>query len=579
LLFLLSFFYSFCVLAKSNFNEEIFQELNIEKVEVNCHQHYKCKSMQKKWDMLQGKYLNLDELKESIRLMIYESGIMDFHYSISKDEKLDSNDEVRHRLIIDFLMRPVLDEISLRTEQKIDLEYLKSLLSLKEKSFFYEDKIPDSIQIIKRYLEESGFLDPEIEYRVNKIDDENQKIIFDIKIGTKTEISSVFVDTKNPKLKRIIESDINSLLGKPRDLILIQERISQLKEQLFQLGYYFAHLDTQFESFKTDDVLKFKLKIILIEGEHFSSVFSGNRSFSVQDLRSTIVDGMKKGQKTFNINFLKNELKDKYSKIGLMNTFIDVEQRPSASGQNIFVFKITEGHRIKIKEVGFIGNSFKSQSILYEIFKEQPSPLIANGFYDEAYVESFSDKLRNEYVKDGYIFVEVDGPFLKFNKKQTKVSIQYRVREGSQTELTEIQLQQAPEYLKEGIFSLMNNKVGHPLNVLEINDDMKNANTYLKEQGYYFSKIKNESSGTNSILRYNNHYKSAKLIMNIETGSYVYLSNIIITGNTKTKENIILREINLYKNNVITPEDMKRIKMSLSPWVYSRCESLFIPDF
>ena len=96
-------------------------------------------------------------------------------------------------------------------ESKKIREQIIKLISLKEKSSFIKTNLSNDISIIKKLYSSIGFNNTKIETKINRIDDDNLDLIFEIKKDKKTKISSInFIGDKkirDKKLREIIASE------------------------------------------------------------------------------------------------------------------------------------------------------------------------------------------------------------------------------------------------------------------------------------------------------------------------------------------------------------------------------------
>ena len=102
---------------------------------------------------------------------------------------------------------PVINQLLLVGEpsSKVKTE-LKKIINLKEKNSFIKSNLAKDIELIKNFYSSMGYNFSNIEAKFNKINENNIDLIFQIKKGEQTKISSItFIGDKKIKSKRLLD--------------------------------------------------------------------------------------------------------------------------------------------------------------------------------------------------------------------------------------------------------------------------------------------------------------------------------------------------------------------------------------
>jgi outer membrane protein insertion porin family len=352
------------------------------------------------------------------------------------------------------------------------------------------------------------------------------------------------------------------MIGKTWDPVLLKIKIDQINKEIFQSGYLTAtaHVETK----SINDKVTVSLTVEISERTAFD--FNGNKLFSRSELQTKLMDKIKNDFGKTDAKMMINFIIEEYEVVGYYNTSISLT---SLTGRNHdggkiknYFFKITEGAKQPVTKISLRGAYHFSEEELMTLLNKSGSALAVNKFYDKVFFENFSDIIKKEYLRRGFPFADISFPHLRSDKKEKGIEIEYSVNEKQQVYLNKLSINQvAPEHQVK-MKSLLANHEGNPLNILELDKDLKTIVNYLQNEGYYFASITNSNS--NNLLVYDKTLSSADLNIDIVTDRQICFNDTIINGNIKTKGNVIYREVNFKPNELITPEKLEGLKHKIA---------------
>ncbi len=270
-------------------------------------------------------------------------------------------------------------------------------------------------------------------------------------------------------------------------------------------------------------------------------------------IESIIKDNkLKKGTKVTEnlITTTKNFLATKYKKEGFLNTKINIntiEVKDSIEKARVnMVLNIDKGEKVKIKNIGFIGNFIFSDKKLRKSMKNTKQInrlrlLKRSKFIDSAYQKDLS-KLIDKYKENGYRDARILSDSLIKNDDKT-ISIQIKVNEGEKYTFGTITFIGNTVYSNEQLSRMLRIKKGDTYNgvLLEkrIADNSKpdalDITNLYQNNGYLFSSINPvEVSADGNII---------DMEIRISEGKPAYFNNVSVVGNDKTNDHVIYREI------------------------------------
>ena len=289
--------------------------------------------------------------------------------------------------------------------------------------------------------------------------------------------------------------------------------------------------------------------------------FEGNKRFEDEILTEII--NLKKNQ-IFSRNLISEattKIIELYKTQGRFGTTI-IPKVVELEGKRVdLVFEINEGPLYTIRNISFIGNDIFSDRRLKEIITSKQTAwwrfITTSDNYNEDRLEIDASKLREFYFTRG---------FIKFNvlKKQGDLlpdksgfSILFLLNEGKRYKISSIKIQSKVEDLPDINFrNLIPVSDNDWYNVKKLEKGISNINASLADKGFAFSEIIPE-------FNIDEENASIDLILNISQGTKNYIEFINITGNSRTLDSVIRREIQLVEGDPFNRLKIKRSEKNI----------------
>ncbi len=256
---------------------------------------------------------------------------------------------------------------------------------------------------------------------------------------------------------------------------------------------------------------------------------------------------------------------------------------PVAGGPKIVnvSFNVSEGPKIKIREIEFVGNSAMGDRTLGRKMKEnKPKGMLSfitgGGTYKEDKFEGDADKVIEFYRNSGYVRATVGQPELKVleNTKDGKtrwIALRVPVTEGPRYRLGEFGFEGNTVVKAEALRPLFKVKPGEWYNEKHVRDGLKKAQELYGGGGYMeftgAPDLKPKDDGIASAADANVPEAlldvaaainpTVDVTMRLQEGKQYFVNRIIFTGNTTTRDNVIRREIRLVEGGLFNTEALK----------------------
>ena len=205
-----------------------------------------------------------------------------------------------------------------------------------------------------------------------------------------------------------------------------------------------------------------------------------------------------------------------------------------------WVIQIDEGGKVTVDEIRFSGNSVFSESVLKSKISLKEAGFLQPGAFKESALEE--DKLMLvEYMQaKGYIDAKIDDVLMEYRydekKDQQRLVITFVLSEGDKYLFGGYSFEGNRIFSTEKLFSVVTHEKDATVNYSRVKTDKARIDDLYYENGYIF----------NSILMKSNRDEEKKIIyfiISIEERDRSHIENIIIKGNDKTKDHVIMREI------------------------------------
>ena len=276
-----------------------------------------------------------------------------------------------------------------------------------------------------------------------------------------------------------------------------------------------------------------------------------NSVFRVKDVEDDVRKIKKlyedKGFPKSEITYSIKRISEKDKKTGLVKNMVDV------------TFLIKESRRMIIKSISFSGVTVFKEDKLRRLMKtKQRGYWFSSGFFSESKLEGDKKKILTLYGEKGYIdaeIIKIDKK-IEYNKKKNRdeIYLTIYIREGKQYKYGGVEIYGNKIFTKDELYSLITLKKGDIFNKTKWENSIQAIRNLLAENGYiyYTMDIKENKNPDTQIVSYRIH---------IVENNKAHIEHIFITGNKKTKDFVIRRELLVHEGEVF---NSKKIQESIN---------------
>lgn len=305
------------------------------------------------------------------------------------------------------------------------------------------------------------------------------------------------------------------------------------------------------------------LKITVIENPHIKYVDLLNRSEKVinQEMIEQVLFSMNLiPGKIFNkrqLDQFVEQLKAIYMNKGYYGIKITKKVEIDNSNRVSVELDISEGKVAHIKSMHINGNKVQSEQELLNLFKiGKPDFFIINYFtekdhYSKVALDAGIEALKSHYFNFGYLDFKVIDVKSELSENKQSINILIQVDEGPEYKVGKIEfLGNMLNESSESLLKFLTVSTGNVFEHKKIIDSIKSITGVYINQGYAFAKI--------DVLTVKD--KVAHIVdlkFKLSPKRKVYINRIIITGNTRTQDAVVRREIGIYEGGLYSDEELE----------------------
>ncbi len=255
--------------------------------------------------------------------------------------------------------------------------------------------------------------------------------------------------------------------------------------------------------------------------------------------------GIKKGD-TFDeqkLEHAKTALKTALEGQGYYGSVVEVRTEKVSEGALLIVFDVNRGDSIYIKQSIYEGSAKLKHRMIESLSANKQRDFMGwmwglnDGKLRLDQLEYDSMRIQDVYMRRGYLDAHISSPFLKTDFSTHDAKLHYKVKEGIQYRISDILIEiDNPVVPLKTLEKALKVKRKDVFNIEHLRADAQILKTEIADKGYAFAVVKPD-------LDKDEKNGLVKVIYRIEVGDMVYINDVIISGNQRTSDRIIRREL------------------------------------
>jgi outer membrane protein insertion porin family len=362
-------------------------------------------------------------------------------------------------------------------------------------------------------------------------------------------------DIRVEGLQRISAGTLFNYLPVEVSSTLDEARYPEVLRALFKTGFF---TDVRLE--REGDVLVVRVT----ERPSIASIdFEGNKDISNDDLTEALKQiGLAEGQ-VFDRSLLDRtelELRQLYFARGRYAVRIESEVKELPRNTVSIDISISEGTVARIKSIRIIGAStFEEEDLLEQLELEPPnwlSWISKRDRYSKSQLTADLETLRSYYLDRGYLKFSVDSTQVSITPDRKDIYITINVSEGAQYKVSGVEIAGDLPLPEESLWPLVSIAAGDVFSRAEATDTARRLSDRLGDEGYAFANV-------NTVPEFDEENRQVGLTLFIDPGRRVYVRRIDYSGNSRTYDEVLRREMRQMEGAWFSTTDVDRSRTRL----------------
>ncbi len=287
--------------------------------------------------------------------------------------------------------------------------------------------------------------------------------------------------------------------------------------------------------------------------------FEGAREFDKEALKKSMRDvGLAEGR-PFDKSLAdraEQELKRQYLNKSLFGAEVVTTVTPIDRNRVNLTFTVVEGEPAKIKAIRIVGNQAFSESTLKDLFDLNTGGWLSwytkSDRYVRAKLNADIEALRSYYLQRGYLEFRVDSTQVTISPDKQDIEIQVNITEGQRYVVSSVRLEGDFLGREDEFKSLVTIKPGEPYNADQVADTSKAFSEFFGRFGFAFARVE-------ALPDIDREKGRVAVVLQAEPTRRVYVRRIQVSGNNRTRDEVIRREFRQYEASWY---DSEKIRLS-----------------
>jgi len=371
-------------------------------------------------------------------------------------------------------------------------------------------------------------------------------LLFGISLGEEEVIDKITV-IGNVKIEEgVIRNAIKSREGGSFSI----ERVREDLKAIFALGY-FSDIQVDIKSTPKGKEVIF----IVVERPSIKEVIvTGNQKVKLDDIKEKLTISARSILNLEKVKESSEQIRKLYFSKGYYGVKVDHSIEYLETNEAIVNFNITEGPKGRIKKIVFKGNKNIKSSDLQRVMMTKKwnifSIITKTGVLDEDTLKNDIQLLTAYYYDHGYLDVKISEPKIDLSDPK-RIKIEIEVVEGPQYHFGDIDFKGDILTTKEDLFRSIKIKRNDIYSNSAIRRDINALTEKFANQGYAYVDIipLTKTDSKNLVVH---------ITYEIEKKKQVSYEKIQISGNTKTRDKVIRRELLIAEGELYNASGMNK---------------------
>lgn len=271
--------------------------------------------------------------------------------------------------------------------------------------------------------------------------------------------------------------------------------------------------------------------------------FTGIKAFEKDQLRKALREAGLAESRIFDraeLDKAEQEIKRQYLSKGYYAAKVTTTVTPLERNRVGLNFTVEEGDIAKIRQINIIGNKAFDEGELLDLFVLRTPNWISwytkNDQYSKQKLSGDLETLRSFYLDRGYLEFNVESTQVSITPDKKDIYITINVTEGEKYFVGPVKLAGNLLLPESELLPLVTLRPGDVFSQGRLTDTTKAISERLGNEGYAFANV-------NAAPELDKEKRLVSFTILVDPGRRVYVRRVNVTGNTKTRDEVVRREI------------------------------------
>ena len=308
--------------------------------------------------------------------------------------------------------------------------------------------------------------------------------------------------------------------------------------------------------------------VLIVTVEERPSISSiklvGLKEFSEEDLKKGLKEtGLAEGRVLDRalLDKAQQELQRQYFNRGKYAVQITSTVTPLERNRVAVQFDVVEGDSAKIRQINIVGNQAYTEKELLKQFESTTPGWLTwytkNDQYSKARLAGDIENLRSFYLNRGHLEFTVDSTQVSISPDKQGIYITVNLTEGPQYRISDVKLAGQMLVPEAELKKFITVKPGDVFERDKLTDITKKISDRLGNDGYAFANV-------NAVPELDKEKATVAFTLFVDPGRRVYVNRINVAGNTKTRDEVVRREIRQMESAYYDAEKINRSRDRLN---------------
>jgi len=319
------------------------------------------------------------------------------------------------------------------------------------------------------------------------------------------------------------------------------------------------------------------LLVQVVERPSIGSIsINGNQKIPTDELQASLRQAEIALGRVYNrplLETVERELRRVYFSAGNYGSEIEIDVKELDRNRVALDIDIVEGAIAKIQHINIVGNTAYSEDELVDLLisaEYTPNPFSSRDEYSQVKLAADIETLRSFYLDRGYTRFDVVSTQVSISPDKRDIFIVININEGERFTVRDVDLRGQLDLPKQELLDLIEVEKG---GVFARKDIVRSSNAItdrLGQDGFAFAEVE-------VLPDINDESKDVGLTFVVNPGKRVYVRRIVFTGQYKTRDEVLRREMRQFEGSRFSPALVNRSRIRLQRLAFMQSVSISTP--